>query len=473
MKWFPVSLNLEGRSVLVIGGGTIASRRVGVLDPTGARITVVAEEPSFQIVEWSRSGRLKLHRRKYAPDDLNGMDFVLTATDDPAVNHAAWESARARRIPINVTDDPEKCDFIIPALVERGDLSIAISTNGRSPALAARLRRRFSAMLGPEYARLVDVLDRARRRLGSRDLGFDEKRAAMYRLVDSDILRLVRENDTDAIERRIDAVVDSAGHGAGDPASLGMVYIVGAGPGDPGLLTVRGLECLHAADVVLHDRLIDGRVLDEARRGARIVDVGKRLGQQEQTQDFIHRTMVDEARAGRTVCRLKGGDPFVFGRGGEEARALIEADVPFEIIPGVTSAVAVPAAAGIPVTHREAAHAFMVMTGSRANNAAEEEWAGAVSLLAGGGTLVVLMGLAHLALIVDRLVDCGCPPATPAAIVSRGTFADQDVRVGVVGNIKEKAGGAKSPAVIVLGAVVREREELDRLRNRILGSRPD
>ncbi len=390
--------------------------------------------------------------------------MVLTATDDEEVNASVWKESRDRGIPVNVADDPDKCDFIVPAVVERGDLTVAISTNGKSPALAARLRRRISGMLGLEYGRYLNVLDGVRDRLKAANLGFERKRRAMYRLIDSDLERLVRESDDAAVERRIVDAIRKAGEDPQPRESMGKVLIVGAGPGDPELITVRGLECIRSADVVLHDRLIDKRLLDEVSPGAEVIDVGKRPGDQDRMQKIIHASMVEHARQGRIVCRLKGGDPFVFGRGGEEARALIEEDVPFEIISGVTSAIAVPAAAGIPLTHRDAAHAFMVMTGSRANNAAEEEWSGAASLIEGGGTLVVLMALAHLSTIVDRLRASGCPAATPAAVVSRGTFHDQTVRVGTLEDIRERMGGIVSPAIAVFGNVVLERTKLEELR---------
>ena len=392
----------------------------------------------------------------------------MTATDDETVNEAAWKEARTAGIPINVADDPARCDFIIPAVVERGDLTVAISTNGKSPALAARLRRRISGMLGSEYGRFLDVLDAVRNRLKTTNLELEHRKRVLYRLIDSDLQRLVRESDEDAVKQRIEETVRDAESDSTVREAVGKVFIVGAGPGDPGLITVRGLECLRWADVVLHDRLIDPRLLEEVQQGAEVINVGKRVGEQERMQSFIHQTMVEHARRGRIVCRLKGGDPFVFGRGGEEARTLIEADIPFEIIPGVTSAIAAPAAAGIPVTHRDTAHSFMVMTGSRANNAAEEEWSGAASLIAGGGTLVVLMGLAHLGAIVDRLTRSGCPATTPAAVISRGTTTNQDVRVASLNSIREKADAVESPAVVVFGEVVLERSKIEELRRSMI-----
>ncbi len=463
MKYFPAFLKLSGRTVVLVGAGDVGRRRAEQLLDCGARLRVIDPSPTEQIRAAARDGRLTLVERPYRSGDLEGADLVLVATDDSQVNRAVWTDARARKAPINVADDPEKCDFIVPALVERGDLTVAISTHGKSPALAARLRRRFSAMLGSELGRYIAVLDGVRQRLKDSSLDFDQKKRVMYRLIDSDLQQLVRESNRPAIERRIENAIGQASSDVEDRESRGRVYIVGAGPGDPGLITVRGLECLRSADVVLHDRLVDPRLLEAVSDHAEVVDVGKRLGEREGLQEFIHDSMVGHARRGKIVCRLKGGDPFVFGRGGEEARALTEAEIPFEIIPGVTSATAAPGAAGIPLTHRGSAHAFMVMTGSRADNAPEEEWNGAASLLAGGGTLVVLMGLAHLPTIVRRLAAAGCDPRTPAAVVSRGTLDDQDVRVGRLADIRDRADGVVSPAAVVFGNVVLERNRLEEL----------
>jgi uroporphyrin-III C-methyltransferase len=240
----------------------------------------------------------------------------------------------------------------------------------------------------------------------------------------------------------------------------GIVYIVGAGPGNPDLITVRGLLCLRDADVVLHDRLIDLHLLEEARPDAEIINVGKEYGNEDLQQEHIHRLMIEKSRLGKNVCRLKGGDPFVFGRGAEEARALSQAGVPFEIVPGVSSAVAVPAYAGIPVTDRERAHSFMVIAGSRSHDLNSPEWQAAAALARAGGTLVVLMGLARLQAIAEHLISVGCEPNLPIAVISNGTYLIQDCRAGTLADISQKLAVVKAPATIVIGEVVS-------LRNRV------
>jgi uroporphyrinogen III methyltransferase/synthase len=244
------------------------------------------------------------------------------------------------------------------------------------------------------------------------------------------------------------------GTGRGGPVKQGTVYIVGAGPGDPELITVRGLACIREADVILHDRLVDRRLLDEVRHEAEVIDVGKEHGNENAQQEWIHEVMIDRASRGKVVCRLKGGDPFVFGRGGEEIHALKSAGISWEVVPGVSSAIAAPAAADIPVTHRDFTHSFMVIAGNRSTDLDSEEWIAAKSLVAAGGTLIVLMGLARLPLIVSNLLSGGCAGSVPVAVISRGTRPDQVSRIGTLADIKTRVGDLKSPATIVIGNVV-------------------
>ena len=241
---------------------------------------------------------------------------------------------------------------------------------------------------------------------------------------------------------------------------VGTVYVVGAGPGNPDLITVRGLTCLREADVVLHDRLIDLHLLEEAKPAAEIICVGKGPGDGDVQQEHIHWLMIQKAREGKDVCRLKGGDPFVFGRGGEEALALSEAAIPFEIVPGVSSAIAVPAFAGIPLTHRDHAHSFMVIAGSRSLDLESAEWDAASALVRAGGTVVVLMGLSRAGAIADSLIARKCSSATPVAVVSKGTYLIQDCRVGTLEDIASRIDGVKPPAIIVIGKVVALRDRI-------------
>ena len=240
---------------------------------------------------------------------------------------------------------------------------------------------------------------------------------------------------------------------------FGTVFIVGAGPGNPDLITVRGLTCLREADVVLHDRLVDGRLLEEVKPEAEIISVGKEAGEEDFQQEYIHWLMIQKAREGKDVCRLKGGDPFVFGRGGEEAHTLSEAGIPFEVVPGVSSVIAVPALAGIPVTHRHHAHSFIVIAGSRSHDLESPEWQAASALLQAGGTVVVLMGLSRVSLIAKTLIARECVATTPVAVISSGRYLTQECRIGTLEDIGTRTDGVKPPAVIVMGEVVHLRRE--------------
>jgi uroporphyrin-III C-methyltransferase len=241
---------------------------------------------------------------------------------------------------------------------------------------------------------------------------------------------------------------------------VGTVYIVGAGPGNPDLITIRGLTCLREADVVLHDRLIDLHLLEEAKPSAEVISVAKEAGEETLAQEHIHWLMIQKAREGKDVCRLKGGDPFVFGRGAEEARSLSEAGIPFEIVPGVSSAIAVPAFAGIPVTHRDHAHAFMVIAGSRSNDLQSPEWQAASMLVQAGGTVVVLMGLSRVDAIAESLIARKCSAATPVAVISKGTYLIQDCRIATLEDIGTRVADLNPPAIIVIGAVVSLRNHI-------------
>jgi uroporphyrin-III C-methyltransferase len=249
----------------------------------------------------------------------------------------------------------------------------------------------------------------------------------------------------------------------GDHLKKGLVYIVGAGPGDPDLITLRGLGYVRAADVILHDRLVSRRILDEGRPDAEIIDVGKTHGDEDTQQERIHALMISRAQQGKSVCRLKGGDPFVFGRGGEEIQALGRAGIPYVVVPGVSSAFAAPAAAGIPLTHRQMTHSFMVIAGNRSIDLNSAEWVAARNVVAAGGTLVILMGLARLPLIVSSLLNIGCDGSLPVAIISRATLPDQKSRLGTLANIEAMTAGLESPATIVIGSVVRSSGDLDRV----------
>ncbi len=480
MTFYPVFLNLRGRRAVVIGGGAVAEQKVLGLLSAGAHVTVVSPETTPRLAELAAAGEIDLRRRPYRSGDLAGAWLAIAGTDDRAANAQVWAEAEREGVLLNAVDDLDHCSFIAPAIHREGSITVAVSTSGKSPALAARLRQRVARLVGPAEARLCELLGELRPELAARVRDPHVRTALWYRIVDSDVIEFVRRGDMEGARERIEELVDSphplapspsrrggTAHSSPSPQGrggqgvrTGTVYLVGAGPGDPGLITAKGLEILRSADVVVYDRLVALSLLAEAPPGAERVFVGKRPhgGSADPAQDEINALLVERARRGLTVVRLKGGDPFVFGRGAEECEALRAAGVPFRVVPGVTSAIAVPAAAGIPVTHRRLASAFAVVTGHECEGVSTLDW----EALARVPTLVVLMGLSALPEIIARLLEHGADPDTPAAAIASGTLPAQRVVVATLATLAERVAeeGLEAPVTVVIGEVVQVRELL-------------
>jgi uroporphyrin-III C-methyltransferase/precorrin-2 dehydrogenase/sirohydrochlorin ferrochelatase len=359
-----------------------------------------------------------------------------------------WADAEQHRVLLNAVDDVDHCSFIAPAIHRAGDITVAVSTAGKSPALAVRLRDRIGRLIGRAEARLCELLGELRPELAQRVPDARARAALWYRIVDSDAIGFVRRGDTAGARRRVWEL--AAGRSGG--SATGVVSLVGAGPGDPGLITAKGLELLRCADVVVYDRLVPAALVAEAPPAAERVFVGKYPHAAGAGQPDINALLVDRARRGQAVVRLKGGDPFVFGRGAEECEALCAAGVPVQVIPGVSAATAVPAAAGIPVTHRRLASAFAVVTGHECDGRSDLDW----EALARMPTLVVLMGLHALPEIARKLVAHGARAEAPAAVIASGTLPTQQVVVGTLATIAALAreAGLEPPATVVVGEVV-------------------
>lgn len=451
---FPVSLEVGGRRCVVVGGGEVAEHRARALLSAGARVVAVAPAFTTGLEELACRGELELLRRAYSRGDLAAAFLAIAATGDAAVNAEVLREAEAERVLLNAVDDPAHCHFAIPSVVRRGDLTITVSTGGKAPALSKRLRRRLGREFGAEWGALVELLAGARAKaIARREVGFAEWAARWQEALGHDLAGLVREGRDDEARELVRRSLE----GERSPPS-GRVDIVGAGPGDPELVTVRGRRLLDEAEVVVHDRLVHPALLDVAREsGAELIDAGKRPGRHALPQEEINTLLVRLAREGRRVVRLKGGDPFVFGRGAEEAGELAAAGVPFSVVPAPTSAVAVPAAAGIPVTDRRCASSVVVVTGHCASR--EVDW-GRVGTAA--DTIVVLMGMSRIEAIVAGLVSGGLDPARPAACVQDGTLPAQRVVTSPLADLPAavREAGLRAPAVLVVGEVVRLREAL-------------
>ena len=457
-NYHPVCLDLNDRRVLIVGGGAIALEKLESLLPfSGATIDVVSPEARKEVRDWHDEGRLNWLQRDFRVEDVAPYFMVIAATDDPALNELVFRTGNDQNKLSNSVDDPVNCNFIMAALIRRGPMQVAVSSAGASPALAQRVRNRVkSEILTEELGNLGEFLGDRRPLVKSRLPGYKIRQAFWEGVIDSDLPALLTR-DPEAAHRRFETMLDEACAAA--PGRFGFrrgkVWIVGAGPGDPELLTLKAARALQKADVVLYDRLVHPAILENAPKKAKRVYVGKEVGHPRKAggrgrQSDINKALVAIARAGLTVVRLKGGDPFVFGRGGEEALALHAAGVDYEVVPGVSSAVAGPAAAGIPVTHRGVSTAFAVFAGQEAEGRDAVPWDAAALM----PTAVFLMGVSRLPEIASRLMDHGRDPRTPVAVVSRATFDDQRVATGTLRDIVQRAAGLPAPAIIVVGEVV-------------------
>lgn len=455
MNFYPVFLNLRGRRVVVVGGGAIAEQKVTGLLDAGARVILVSPALTWKLEDLAATGAIDVRRRAYQPGDLEGAFIAIAATDDRGANAAVWDEAEERGILLNAVDDLPHCSFIAPAVHREGDIAVAISTGGKSPAFAVRLRERIAALIGREEAALLDLLGELRPHVAARVPDFKTRTRLWYQIVDSDAVEYLRRGDRDGARRRIDELVEQA---VAPAERRGMVYLVGAGPGDPELITVRGLAALRRADVIVYDRLVHPHLVERAAPWAERIFVGKRPEGRSVEQEKTNDLLVELAKSGQVVVRLKGGDPFVFGRGAEEGEALRRAGVPFEVVPGVSSALAAPGAAGIPVTHRRYASAFAVAAGHECAGESDLDW----DALARMPTLVFLMGLRGLSTITRRLLEHGASAATPAAVIASATLPEERTVVGTLATIADQAreAGIAAPATLVVGEVVRVRDTL-------------
>ncbi|HEX6538991.1 MAG TPA: uroporphyrinogen-III C-methyltransferase [Candidatus Dormibacteraeota bacterium] len=426
--YFPVFLDVRGRGCVVLGDGDIADEKAAALRAAGALVTH--------------------HRRAFQPGDLRNSFLAIDASGDPAAQTDARLEAEAHRVLLNVVDVAAKSDWIAPAVVRRGPVAIAVSTSGESPFIASTLRARLEGEFGEEWGSFTRIVGTVRRRLRRRGVAAEQQRAVYRRLLRSPVRALLSEGR--AREAAALAVsIESASYDGAPERHTGEVVLVGAGPGDAGLLTIAGAEALQHSDVVLHDALVDAGVLRLCPRGARIVDVGKRAGRESVSQEHINQMLIEAARVDQLVVRLKGGDPFLFGRGGEEVEALVRAGIPVRVIPGVSSALAAPAAAGIPLTHRGVAASIAIVTGERAASAPGylEHVAAAVE------TLVVLMPH-RLEAIVESLV-AALGAERPAALICSAYRAGEHVLRGPLASIPALAAPLDSagPRTLVVGEV--------------------
>ena len=457
MDYLPIFLDVRGRKGLVVGGGDVAARKAALMLNAGAEVTVVSPVPLAAAFA-QLSGAERVHHRQaaFAPALLDeGFDAVYAASEDEALNRQVHDAARARHLPVNVVDTPELCSFIMPSIIDRSPVLVAIASGGEAPVLSRLLRARLETLIPSAYGRLAHLAGRFRDKVRERFPTTTERRKFWERVFLSPVAEMVFASREQDAEVALKQLLDS------ESAELptGEVYLVGAGPGNPDLLTFRALRLMQQADVVVYDRLVSPPILDMCRRDADRVYVGKERDNHAVPQEEINLMLVRLAKEGKRVLRLKGGDPFIFGRGGEEIETLTEHGVPFQVVPGITAASGVASYAGIPLTHRDYAQSVAFVTGHLKDNTVNLDWD---SIGRPNQTVVIYMGLKGLASLCQGMIEHGMAADTPAAIVQQGTTPNQRVVTATLGTLPAVAEQAqlKPPTLIIVGHVVKLHEKL-------------
>ncbi|WP_439106922.1 siroheme synthase CysG [Congregibacter sp.] len=454
MDFLPINLRLRDQPVVLVGAGVVAARKARFLLGAGAILTVIAPEQDAQFRALGEEFSLTWQQREYAPGDLAGAIMVIAATPDRGVNESVHREARSLNIPVNVVDSPDLCSFIFPAIVDRSPLIVAISSSGASPVLARSVRSRIEAMLPAATADIARFGRLHRDRIRAAGESEGERRRIWEQIIDGPIAQLILSNRWQAAEQALAELLESH-----STSAVGEVYLIGAGPGDPELMTFKALRLLQRADIVLHDRLVNPDIVAMARRDADKLYVGKRRSDHSVPQDRINELLVELALEGKRVARLKGGDPFVFGRGGEEIELLAQRDIPFQVVPGITAGNAAACYAGIPLTHRDYAQSVRFVTGHTKDGELHHRWE---EFLSNTETLVFYMGLVGLPIICRELIAHGRSKDTPVALIERATSAEQRLLTGTLGSIESLVESAKpqAPTLIIVGKVVLLAERL-------------
>ena len=453
MNFLPIFIKLAGKQCLVVGGGEIAARKAAALLRAGGAVTVLAPELGGSLAPWAEAGRVAYLRKVFEPTDLVGFHLVVSATNRPEVNQVVSRAAEQRRIPVNVVDSPDLCSFVFPAIVDRSPVVIAVSTGGASPVLARLIRAKLESALPAAYGKLAELAEKFRQQAKAMIREPSRRRLFWERTLRGTVADLVFAGRESEAEQRLEQLLE-AEQGGQDADGGGFVSLVGAGPGDPDLLTLGALRAMQEADVVVYDRLVSPEIMRLVRNDAEKIYAGKESSRHTLPQDQINALLARLAKEGKRVVRLKGGDPFIFGRGGEEIETLMDEGIPFQVVPGITAASGCAAYAGIPLTHRDFAQSVTFVTGHlKEGEVAELDWE---RLARPGQTLVIYMGLQGLPRILEALVAHGCPKDTPAALVQQGTTRHQRVIAGTVDTLPELVAGAGvgAPTLVIVGGVV-------------------
>jgi len=450
MEYLPLFVDLKDRACLIVGGGEIAARKAGLLRKANAIVTIVAPETSASTKTMIEAGDVLWINALFNANQLSNQLLVIAATNDQEVNLHVYHQAKAKNILINVADSPELCDFILPSILDRSPIVVAISSGGQSPILARQLRARLETLIPPSYGRLATLVGRYRDVVKDRLSTLAMRRRFWETVLQGKVADHVLAGRDELGEQTLNTLLDNANDAE---LSQGEVYLVGAGPGDPELLTFKALRLMQQADVVFYDRLVSKEVLDLVRREAELIYVGKKRAWHAVRQDAINQLLLEHAQQGKRVLRLKGGDPFIFGRGGEEIATLAAAKIPFQVVPGITAASGCASYAGIPLTHRDYSQSCIFVTGQLKEGELDLNWS---ALVQPRQTVVVYMGLAGLPTLSQQLLKHGLPADTPAALVQQGTTEHQKVWISTIADLPSVAEREQpiAPTLVIIGHVV-------------------
>ena len=456
MQALPIFFNIKNRHCVVIGGGDVAMRKVSMLLKASAAITLYSPEICHELQDLVDAKKIRFVAERFAPNQLQGACMVIAATDDEAVNSAVSVAAKAQNIPVNVVDAPDLCTFTMGSIIDRSPVVIAISSEGNAPVLARYIRAKIETMLPATYGRIADIAGEFRDKVKAKFATTQARRIFWEGVLQGPFVERVLSGQEQTARSMLSELIENADASA----NKGEVFLVGGGPGDPDLLTFRALRLMQQCDVCVYDKLVSPEVMELVRRDAELIFVGKSRDQHTMPQEEINELLAKLALQGKRVLRLKGGDPFIFGRGGEEIETLMQHGVPFQVVPGITAANGVSSYAGIPLTHRDYAQACLFITGHLKDGTLDLDW---VAMSRPRQTVVVYMGLVGLKEICEKLIEHGVAATMPVAVVQQGTTQRQKVVTATLADLHEKveAAGMKPPCLTIIGEVVKLREKLN------------
>ena len=456
MQALPIFFNIKNRHCVVIGGGDVATRKVTMLLKADAAVTVYSPEICNELQNLVSLAKIKYVPTSFESSQLNGACLVIAATDDKSVNISVSEAAKAQNIPVNVVDAPDLCTFTMGSIIDRSPIVIAVSSEGNAPVLARYIRTKIETMLPAGYGRIAAIAGEFREQVKAKFATTQERRRFWEGMLQGPMVERVLSGQEELARKLLKDTLQEENV----VANKGEVFLVGGGPGDPDLLTFRALRLMQQCDVCVYDKLVSPEVMELVRRDAELIFVGKSRDQHTMPQEEINELLAKLALQGKRVLRLKGGDPFIFGRGGEEIETLMERGVPFQVVPGITAANGVSSYAGIPLTHRDYAQACLFITGHLKDGTIDLDW---VAMSRPNLTVVIYMGLVGLKEICEKLIQHGVSASMPAAVVQQGTTQKQKVVAATLADLAEKVAVAemKPPCLTIIGEVVKLREKLN------------